>query len=108
MPRHTNSHALFACAVLAALLFISGTQKVFAADACSSGALKVARSFDVGANFGLTTVSIAAGDFNGDGRPDFAATDLEGNSVSVLLNDGTGWFAAPKRFAVGTQPSAVA
>ena len=108
MPRHVKSRTLFACAVLAALLMLSGERQVAAADACSSGALKIASSFDVGANFGLTTVSIAAADFNGDGRPDFAATDLEGNSVAVLMNDGTGWFAAPVRFAVGTQPSAVA
>ncbi|MDT5157624.1 MAG: hypothetical protein QOH51_1981 [Acidobacteriota bacterium] len=107
MPRQTKSHTLFLCGIFAALL-ISGAQRVSAADACSSGALKIASSFDVGANFGLTTVSIAAADFNGDGRPDFAATDLEGNSVAVLLNDGTGWFAAPRRFAVGTQPSSVA
>ena len=53
-------------------------------------------------------MSIAAADFNGDGKLDFAATDLEGNSVAVLMNDGTGWFAAPRRFAAGTQPSAVA
>jgi hypothetical protein len=107
MPLHVKSHTLFLCGILAALL-ISGAQRVSAADACSPGALRVARSFDVGANLGLTTVSVAAADFNGDRRPDFAATDLEGNGVAVLMNDGTGWFAAPRRFAVGAQPSSVA
>jgi Calx-beta domain/FG-GAP-like repeat/FG-GAP repeat len=107
MPRQVKSHALFLCGILAAFL-ISGAQRVSAADACSPAALKVARSFDVGSNGGLTPLAFAAADFNGDGRPDFAATDAEGNSVAVLLNDGTGWFAAPVKFAVGTRPSSVA
>ena len=31
---------------------------------------------------------VVVADFNGDGRPDAAVTDLDGHAVSVLLNDG--------------------
>ena len=41
---------------------------------------------------GQYSVAVAVGDFNGDGRPDVAATNISG-SVSVLLNDGN-WPAA--------------
>ena len=49
---------------------------------------------------GAPSRTIAVGDFNGDGRPDLAVC-LAGSSgspgqLSILLNDGTGKFGAPK------------
>jgi hypothetical protein len=35
------------------------------------------------------------GDFNGDGKPDFAFADQNGTSVSAYLNQGAGKFSAP-------------
>jgi len=46
------------------------------------------------------------GDFNGDGIPDLAAANNGGNTVTVLLGNGSGGFAAAtgSPFAVGSGP----
>src|SRR5215831_9478847 len=51
----------------------------------------------------------AAGDFNGDGRPDLVAIDFEGSTVSILLGQPDGSFAeiAPS-YAVRGQPTVAA
>jgi FG-GAP-like repeat len=54
-------------------------------------------SFAAGISSGAN-VGVAAGDFNGDGKPDLVATNYATNSVSVLLGDGTGSFAAATSF----------
>ncbi|MGA2741454.1 MAG: VCBS repeat-containing protein [Bryobacteraceae bacterium] len=38
---------------------------------------------------------IAAGDFNGDGKPDMAVTDSHNNTVTILLNDSPEQFIYP-------------
>jgi len=58
-------------------------------------------------------LSIVVGDFNGDGIQDLATAnlgDFDGNTVTVLLGDGTGGFApAPgSPFTVGTEPWSIA
>ena len=50
----------------------------------------------------------AAGDFNGDGKPDIVVTDSALNSVSLLLNNGNGTFGTAQTYAVGGSPTAVA
>jgi hypothetical protein len=35
---------------------------------------------------------VRTADFNGDGRPDLVTTNLDDNTVSILLNDGKGGF----------------
>ena len=54
--------------------------------------------------------SVAVGDFNGDGKPDFVTANFNGNSVTVLLGNGSGGFtaAAGSPFAVGTNPQSLA
>ena len=42
-------------------------------------------ALDFGAGSGL--VSVAAGDFNGDGLQDLAVVNIDFNNVSVLLNN---------------------
>ncbi len=75
-----------------------------------SAATPVTRSFTVsratpsGASFtpvesgpftaGANPFSVAVGDFNGDGKPDFATANFDGSSVTVMLGDGLGGFAA--------------
>jgi len=59
---------------------------------------------------GTNPTSVAAGDFNGDGKPDLAIANAGSNSVTVLLGSGTGGFTAATGgpFAVGSFPSSVA
>jgi hypothetical protein len=54
-------------------------------------------SFAAGVSSGVN-VGVAIGDFNGDGNPDLVVTNYATNSVSVLLGDGAGSFAAAKSF----------
>src|SRR5260370_19627352 len=53
-------------------------------------------------------VSVAVGDFNGDGKPDLAAANSSSNNVSVLLGNGDGTFQAAVHYAVGSGPRSVA
>src|SRR5439155_25002486 len=67
---------------------------------------QAAITIQVGAN----PTSLALGDFNGDGKPDIAVTDLVDNNVSILINQstpGTINFATPVNYAVATYPSGV-
>jgi hypothetical protein len=52
--------------------------------------------------------SVAAADFNGDGRTDLAFASAFSDSVSVLVGNGSGGFAAPVDFATGDRPASVA
>src|SRR6516164_2262760 len=60
--------------------------------------------FSTGAN----PSSIAAGDFNGDGKADLVVANSTANTVSVLLGNGDGTFSTKNDFATGTTPVGVA
>jgi hypothetical protein len=55
---------------------------------------------------GSAPVSVAVGDFNGDGISDLGVAGSSG--VSVLLGNGDGSFQAPHTFVAGSQPVSVA
>jgi hypothetical protein len=62
---------------------------------------------------GSNPLAVVAGDFNGDGRPDLAVANVNGNTVSVLLNTtsagaGAAAFATQQTFQVGPFPHALA
>ncbi|NES91229.1 MAG: DUF4347 domain-containing protein, partial [Okeania sp. SIO2B9] len=67
-------------------------------------------SFSEPTNFavGDNPLSIAVGEFNGDGNLDLATANGLSNDVSVLLGNGDGTFAAPTNFAVGDNPLSIA
>lgn len=59
---------------------------------------------------GLTPVSVAAGDWNGDGKSDLAVANHYDNTVSVILGTGNGGFGAAPGSSptVGQRPRSVA
>lgn len=65
---------------------------------------------EVELGFGNNPRSVAIGDFNGDGKQDFAAANFNSNSVSIGLGNGSGGFAPPAAplVTVGNAPQAVA
>jgi hypothetical protein len=69
-------------------------------------------NFSAAANFsaGITPISVAVGDFNGDGKQDLALPNNveEGGTVSVLLGDGAGHFGAARSSFAGGYPLSVA
>ncbi|HEX3745061.1 MAG TPA: FG-GAP-like repeat-containing protein [Bryobacteraceae bacterium] len=58
---------------------------------------------------GAAPGSVAAGDFNGDGKADIAVANFNDGTVTVLLGDGAGAFTAStgSPFQVGKQPGGV-
>jgi hypothetical protein len=67
-------------------------------------------TFTVAANGAFQPHGIAAGDFDGDARPDLATANYapSGATVSILLGTGTGSFAPPRTFPAGPFPIAIA
>jgi hypothetical protein len=57
---------------------------------------------------GYDPLSVAVGDFNGDGVPDLVVANRAYNNVSVLLGNGDGTFRAAASYAVGSGPVSVA
>jgi type II secretory pathway component GspD/PulD (secretin) len=60
-------------------------------------------------NSGVNPVAFAAGDLNADGFADFAIVNQSAGAVTVLLNDGTGFFtaAAGSPLATAATPAGV-
>jgi hypothetical protein len=56
---------------------------------------------------GNSLSAMVTGDFNGDGKLDFAVTDSDGKAVLILKGNGDGTFGTPATIPVGTQPDAI-
>jgi hypothetical protein len=56
---------------------------------------------------GKGPTAVAAGDFNGDSKPDVVATNATDNTVSILLGQGNGSLATQTTFPVGNAPAGV-
>jgi hypothetical protein len=82
---------------LAGTAVAAGSLGVAALFAGSAPSFARARSYAAGHG----PWSVAIGDLNGDGKPDLATANLNGRSVSVLLNGGDGSFRARRDYATG-------
>jgi hypothetical protein len=54
-----------------------------------------------------TTLSVATGDLNNDGKPDLIVSTFDGNSIAFMLNTSTGGalsFGAPRFHGAGAEP----
>jgi hypothetical protein len=56
---------------------------------------------------GNKPAAVAAGDFNGDGFPDLAVANESDDTVSILLNNGSGAFSAGHTIPVQSSPTAI-
>jgi RHS repeat-associated protein len=57
---------------------------------------------------GTNPISVAVGDFNGDGKLDLAVVNENSNTVGILLGNGDGTFKPQVTYATGTTPYSVA
>ena len=71
---------------------------------CSTTTLRVERRLKTG----RIPVSIAAGDFDRDGKRDLVVANSGSDSVSIYLGDGEGGFADAVNVGTGKSPRAVA
>jgi len=53
---------------------------------------------------GAFTNAVAIGDFNGDGHPDIAATNYDGNDLSVFIGVGDGTFKSALNYPASINP----
>ena len=68
------------------------------------GTFQTAQTFPTG----TYPISVAVGDFNGDGILDLAVANEDSDNVSVLLGKGDGTFLPAQTFPAGVNPSSVA
>jgi MBG domain (YGX type)/Bacterial Ig-like domain (group 3)/FG-GAP-like repeat len=88
----------------------SNSNSQLASAPLSSGVVSTALSFVNASNppvSGLLPSSVTTGDFNGDGKPDFAVADQTNNKVAIFLGNGDGTFQAGASYAVGNDPVAL-
>jgi len=71
------------------------------------GADKIICFVQTATSVGGAPTAIAAGDFDGDGDVDLAATRRYSNNLAILQNDGRGNYSVASSPAVGSQPLSV-
>jgi hypothetical protein len=69
------------------------------------GTFQTPVEYAVGLQSEHVSPNVAVGDFNGDGKPDLAVTNLGANTVSILLNNGGGTFQTHVDYPAGTGPT---
>jgi hypothetical protein len=72
------------------------------------GGFHPAQTYLVGSGVNAGTNGIAVGDFNNDGHPDLAVSNVYDATIDILLNDGTGHFRPGQTLAEGAADDLVA
>jgi serine/threonine protein kinase len=72
----------------------------------SSSSLNLGSKFKpvVSYNIGDSPISLAAADFDGNGKTDLGVIDNSGKDISILLNKGDGSFTTASNYAIGSYP----
>jgi hypothetical protein len=86
----------------------AGGLSMYVARNMGNGYFGDAQAYGIPGGSAFSGYQVATADFNGDGKPDIFVTDSQLNSVSVLLNNGDGTFAAAQTYSVGGSPTALA
>jgi hypothetical protein len=84
----------------ATVIAVAVTALGLAVAAVALAGFKPAVSYPTGAG----TLDVVLGDFNGDGKPDLAASNRTDNNVAILRGNGTGAFKPAQHYAAGTEP----
>jgi len=92
--------------VLVASMYSQNVTYVTNTGSCALNCGVLATAVDSGV--GNSPDSVAAGDFNGDGKLDLAVVDNASNNVAVRLGNGDGTFTASQVVAAGTSPHGIA
>ncbi len=82
-----------------------GGLPALAMQACTSVTFQAGQQVEIG--FGSLPLDLTSADFNNDGKADLAVVNKVSNTVSVLMNDGTGNFQVPVNFATGALPISI-
>ena len=98
------THQTIATGAMVALMLGHATPAARGGGTCGTFAPEV--RYGVSGCFGNSPYSVAIGDLDGINGPDLAVAS--GNSVSVLLNNGDGTFAADVTYGAGERPNSVA
>src|SRR6266481_3523225 len=103
--------AIHGCFLVLALLLpasmASSTARAKSSDGPAAGcavSFGSFRSFDAG----FSPISVASGDFNGDGHKDLATANYGSNDVSILMGNGDATFNAAINYEVGINPTSIA
>jgi hypothetical protein len=93
-----------ALAVMVCAAWSLSDNQAIAAPACSGPSFAIV----VTSNVSNSLNSLAAGDLNGDAKPDIVATNYFLDKFSILFGDGAGNFTLSTTLSTGARPSAVA